>query len=61
MRPLEKDAKVSENPSKPYHVGIHLKDLAEYSQKSSRVPEFQSFFKFFTSFCTSQISHMHAT
>ena len=26
------------NSSKPYHVGIHWKDLAEYSRVSTHVP-----------------------
>ena len=30
--------------SKPCHVGIHLIALAEYSQRSTNVPGFQSFF-----------------
>ena len=46
-------------PSKPCHVGIHLIALAEYTQMSARVPGFQSFFRFFASFCIGQISHQH--
>ena len=34
-------------PSKPCHVGIHWIALAEYSQMSTHVPGFQSFFIFF--------------
>ena len=34
--------------SKLGHVGIHWIALAEYSQMSTRVPGFQSFFRFFT-------------
>ena len=33
-------------PSKPCHVGIHWIALAEYSQMSTHVPGFQSFFRF---------------
>ena len=43
--------------SKPCHIGIHLKALAEYSQLSTHVPGFQSFIKFFASFYIMQISH----
>ena len=46
-------------PSKPYHVGIHWKALAEYFQMSTHLPGFQSFFRFCTSFCIGQISHLH--
>ena len=35
--------------SKTCHVGIHWKALAEYSQMSTHVPGFQSFFRFFAS------------
>ena len=38
-------------PSKPCHVGIHWKALAEYSQMSTLVPGFLSFSRFFASFC----------
>ena len=34
-------------PSKPSHVGIHWIALAEYSQISTHVPGFQSFFRVF--------------
>ena len=44
-------------PSKPCHVGIHLKALAEYSQMSTHLPGFQSFLRFFASFCFGKISH----
>ena len=36
--------------SKPYHIGIHWIALAEYSQMSTHLPGFQSFFRFFASF-----------
>ena len=45
--------------SKPCHVGIHWIALAEYSQMSTYVPGFQSFFRFFASFCIGQINHWH--
>ena len=37
-------------PSKTCHVGIHWKALTEYSQMSTNIPGFQSFFQFFASF-----------
>ena len=43
--------------SKPCHVGIHWKVLAEYSQMSTHLPGFQPFFRIFASFCISQSSH----
>ena len=39
------------------HVGIHWKVLTEYYQMSTHVPGFQSFFRFFASFCIGKISH----
>ena len=42
--------------SKPCLVGIHQKVLTDYSQMSTHVPGFQSFFSFFA-FCIGQISH----
>ena len=39
------------NPSEPCHVGIHWKALPKYSQMSTRMPGFQSFFRIFASFC----------
>ena len=44
-------------PSKPCHVGIHWKALAEPSQKSTHLLGFQSFFLFFASFCVNQNNH----
>ena len=44
-------------PSKPCHVGTHLKALTEYSQMSTHFLGFQSFFRFFALFCIGQISH----
>ena len=43
--------------SKPCHVGIHWIALAEYSEISTHMPGFQSFFRVFESFCIGQISH----
>ena len=45
-------AKIFENhlTSDYCHVGIHWKALAEYSQMSTHVPGFESFFSFFASF-----------
>ena len=42
---------------KPCHVVIHCIALAEYSQMSTHMPWFQSFFRFFVLFCIGQISH----
>ena len=42
--------------SKPCHIGIHWRALAEYSQMSIHVPGFQYFFCCFASFCIAQIS-----
>ena len=39
---------------KPCHVGIHWVALLEYSQKSTCVPGYQSFFRTFASFCIGQ-------
>ena len=44
-------------PSKPRHVGTHWIVLTEYSYMSTHLPGFQSFFRFFSSFCIRQISH----
>ena len=44
-------------PSKPCHVAIHWKALAEYFHMSTHLPGFRSFFRFFASFCIGQISH----
>ena len=43
--------------SKPYHVGIHWIALTEYSQMSTHMPWFQSFFSVFASFCIGKINH----
>ena len=48
--------------SKPCHVGIHWKALAEYSQMSTHVAGFLWFFMFFASLCIGKISqqqHKH--
>ena len=47
-------------PFKPCHVGIHWIVLTEYSQMSTYMPGFQSFFRFFASFCIGQFSHQRA-
>ena len=44
-------------PFKPCRVGIHWLAIAECSQMSTHVPGFQSFFRFFASFCIGQICH----
>ena len=38
------------------HFGIHWIVIAEYSQMSTHLPRFQSFSRFFASFCIGQIS-----
>ena len=48
--------KIFSKSYKPCHVGIHWKALAECSQMSTNVTGFQSFFRFFASFCIGQIS-----
>ena len=61
LRLLSSEAQECNNfskPSKPYHVGINLKALPEYSQMSTHVPGFQSYFSvFFASFCIGKVSH----
>ena len=42
-------------PSKPCHVGIHLKALSEYYQMSTHLPWFQWFLSFLSSFHVDQI------
>ena len=44
-------------PLKPCRVGIHWKGLTECFQMSTHLPGFQSFFRFFASFCIGLISH----
>ena len=43
-------------PSKPWHVGIHWKALAEHSQMSTICQGFSYFSRFYASFCFAQIS-----
>ena len=45
--------------SKPCHVGIHWKALAEYFQMSTHLPGFRSFLRVFTLLCIGWISHQH--
>ena len=49
------------DPSKPCHFGIYWIALTEYSQMSTHVPGFQSFFRGFALFCISQISQQQHT
>ena len=45
-------------PSNPCHVGIHWKALTEYSQMSTHVPWFQSFYSGILHIsCNGQIGH----
>ena len=44
-----------EKTSKPCHVGIHWVALTEYSQMSTHMPGFQSFFRFFASICIGEL------
>ena len=43
-------------PSKPCHFGTHWKALAEYSQMSTHLPGFQSFFSFLHHFVSTKIA-----
>ena len=43
--------------NRPHHIGIHWIALAEYSQMSTYVPWFHSFWVFFVSLCIGQISY----
>ena len=52
----EQGCKDFRNPPKPCHVGIHWIALTEYSQMSTHIPGFRSFFSFFGSFCIGIIS-----
>ena len=54
---LAQGDKYFSKPSKPCHVGIHRIVPTEFSQVSTHVQGFQSFFRFFASFCIGQISH----
>ena len=42
---------------KPCHVGIHWIALTEYSQMSTHLLGFRSFFRVFASFCIDRFSH----
>ena len=55
LSPKAQEGKDFWKPSTPCHVGIHWIAFAEYSQVSTHVPEFQSFFRFFSLFCNGQI------
>ena len=43
-------------PSQPCYVGIHWIALAEYSQMSTHVPRFQSFFRFLHHFLLGKLA-----
>ena len=43
-------------PSKPCHVGIHWRAPTEYSQMSTNVPRFQSFFSFLHHFVLANLA-----
>ena len=49
-------SKVQGRPSKPYHVGIHWIALAEYSQMSTHMPGFHSFFMFLDHFVLAKLA-----
>ena len=53
----DKDAKIFLKPSKPSYVCIHGIALAEYSPMSTHETGFQSFLRFFASFCFDQTSN----
>ena len=57
LSPNAQERKDFWKPSKPCHVGIHWKALAEYSQMSTHMPGFQWFFRIFALFCIGQLSH----
>ena len=44
-------------PSKPCNVGTHWMDFAAYSEMSRHVRVFQSFSRYFASFCITQINN----
>ena len=52
--PKHNGSKVFENHS---NIGIHRIALAENSRMSTHMPGFQSFLRYFASFCIGQISH----
>ena len=54
---FNQNTRTQRKPSKSFHVGINWIALPEYSQMSTQVSGFQSFFRFFASFCIGQISH----
>ena len=43
-------------PSKPCHIDIHCKVLAEYPQISTHVPGFHSFFRIFAFFVLAKVA-----
>ena len=45
--------------SKPCHVGIHLKALAEYYHMNTNMPGFLSFIGVFAMFYFEEISHLY--
>ena len=53
----DQEAKIFEKYRKPCHVGIHWIALTEYSQMSTNLPGFRSFFRFLASLDIGQISH----
>ena len=55
--PKHKDTTIFWKPSKPCHAGVHLIAVPECSQMSTHLPVFQSFLRFFASFCIGQISY----
>ena len=58
FRPKHKSSKTLENQLKSIMlIGINCIALAEYSQMSTNVPGFQSFFRFLASFRNDQIGH----
>ena len=50
---------ILENILNPVMLVFIFIALTEYSQMSTDVPGFQSFFRVFVSFCIGQISHRH--
>ena len=50
------ERKIFRKPSKSCHVGTHLKALAEYSQMSTHLSRFQSFFGFLHRFVLAKLA-----
>ena len=56
LSPKAQGCKDFQKPSKSGQVGIHWKALAEYSQMSTHLPGFQSFFTFLQNFALAKLA-----